>query len=100
MLPKKPIKKALQQASGFPQISMDAVIEARKILERLLHQMGLHASQELDKLNENREQQGLRKMQRLNAWAIKNAAEKLFSAESHNRMGLQSNEDTSPGGKR
>jgi len=43
---------------------------------------------------------GLRRLKRLNGWAVKKASEKVLKRMEFNGMGLQSNRVVSPGGEK
>lgn len=97
MLPRKPLKRMLKHDCPY-QVSDDAVIALRNILETLAEDISHTAVEAFEDLNEKRTQLGIRQLQRLNEWAIVRAVENIFSSDSYYDMGLQSSRIVSPGG--
>ena len=100
MLPLKPIKEILRQECNSHQISIEAVIESRNFLEKLMHELSKKAMEEFTRLNDRRKKLGLPKLKRLNSWAVRKASEKVLKQFGNNEMGSQSKppEIGSPGG--
>jgi len=89
-LPLKPIRDLLEQ--GFPNhmhISDDAIVALRDTLEDIIQYIGYESIKEFERLNSNRERQGLRRLRRLNHWAVKSAAQKIINEDSIFNMGSQ-----------
>ena len=88
-LPLKPLRKILGENCPY-HISKDATLATRNLLEYILHQIRIFSIKEFEGLNNNREQQGLQKLRRLNQWAIKKAAQKIINGSTISSMGSQS----------
>lgn len=98
-LPLKPLRMLLGQDCSF-HISEDAVLFTRDVLEYILLQLRILAIKEFEKLNNNRQQQGLQKLRRLNQWAIKRAAQKIINGSTISSMGSQPTMIRSPDGEK
>ena len=96
-IPLKPLRKILGQDCPF-HISEDATRATRDLLEHILNQIKIFAIQEFEDLNNNRKQQGLKPLKRLNGWAVRRACDNILKPETVNDMGLQYNGIVSPGG--
>ena len=96
-IPLKPLRKILGHGCPF-HISEDAPRATRDLLEHILHQIKIFAIQEFEDLNNNRKQQGLKPLKRLNGWAVRRACDNILKPDTVNDMGLQSNGIVSPGG--
>lgn len=98
-LSSKPIKKLLKHY--YPeQVSNDAVYLLRQLLETVAGEVSRRAVEEFKELNKRREAQGLPPKKRLDDYAVSRAIEKLFSKTGVIDVGLQSNQEASPGGER
>lgn len=81
-------------------ISTEAVIKLRDMLEEIALKIAKSAVEEFDKLNRNRECQGLRPLKRLNSWCIHNAyIINYLKSNTIKNWGLQSQGVVNPGGE-
>ena len=96
-IPLKPLRKILGQDCPS-HISEDATLATRDVLEYILHQIRIFSLKEFEDLNNNRKQQGLKPLKRLNGWAVRRACDNILKPETVNDMGLQSNGIVGPGG--
>jgi hypothetical protein len=90
----------LLKNSGPHHVSLDAAIFLKDILDHLGHSIACEAIQAFEQLNDHRQLQGFPRLKRLNQYAVLRAIENLFSDTSVIEMGLQSQQDASPGGKK
>lgn len=100
-LPRAPLKRALKGTSsdGVGQVSHDAVVELRGVLEALARDVAERAVEEFIKLNEARRKQGLDERKRLNALAVSRAVENVLNDVAISNAGSQSEAAVSPGGE-
>lgn len=100
-LPRAPLKRALKGTSSdrVGQISHDAVVALRGILEALARYLGEQAVEEFIKLNEARRKQGLDERKRLNGEAVSRAVENVLNDVAVSNVGSQSEAAVSPGGE-
>jgi len=90
MLPLKPLRDLLaQECPSHMHICDDAIVALRGSLEDIIHLVGCTSTREFEELNRNRERQGLRRLRRLNQWAIKSATQKIINDDSIFNMGSQ-----------
>jgi len=87
-LPLKPVRDLLAQDCPF-HICDDAIVVLRDALEFIIHQVGHESLEQFERLNSNRKRQGLRRLRRLNSWAIRRAAQKIINEDSIFNMGSQ-----------
>jgi len=80
-------------------ISSESTIELRNLLEKIGLEIARDAVAEFEKLNRCREKQGLRRLKRLNAWAVRNSNFFITFINSHNNKnkGFQSEGIVIPG---
>lgn len=88
VLPLAPIRNLLAQECSF-HISDEAITLLRDVLENIIYQIGYESISEFERLNRNREQQGLRRLSRLNAWSIEKAAQKIINEENISYVGSE-----------
>ena len=70
LLPLHPVKKILQRHCPH-DISTEAVVAMRDLMETIAESIAESAVNRFHQLNEHREKQGLRRLKRLNEWAIR-----------------------------
>ena len=97
MIPLKPVKRIFGQHCPH-QITTEALVELKNSLEEIAAYLAMEAGREFEELNKHREKLGLRRLKRLNGWAVEKASEKVLKRLRFNGMGLQSNGVVSPGG--
>ena len=73
------------------------MVELKNSLEEIAAYLAMEAGREFEELNKHREKLGLRRLKRLNGWAVEKASEKVLKRLGFNGMGLQSNGAVSPG---
>jgi len=96
-IPLKPLRNILGQDCPF-HISEDAILATRDLVEYILHQIRIFAIKEFEDLNNNRQQQGLKPLKRLNGRVARRACKNILKLQTVNDMGLQSNCIVSLGG--
>ena len=89
-IPLTPIRRLLELHCPY-HISSESTIELRNLLEKIGLEIARDAVAEFEKLNRCREKQGLRRLKRLNAWAVRNSNFFITFINSHNNKnkGLQ-----------
>lgn len=92
-LPIAPIRALLAEDCTC-HISDEAITKLRDTLEDVIHKVGHESLREFEKLNSNRERQGLRRLRRLNTWAIEKAAQKIINEEIISYTGSESTRTT------
>lgn len=98
VIPLNPIRKILEQYCSH-HISDEAVRKLRDSLEDIAHNISAHAEKEFKRLNECREKQGLRRLKRLNEWAVFLTIKNIIKGQKDIDTGLQPEEIVNPGGK-
>ena len=71
-IPLHSIRRIMEKHCPY-HISMEAVMTLRNLLEEIVSKMTIDAVKKFEEMNECREKQGLSRLKRLNAWAIKNS---------------------------
>lgn len=99
VIPLGPIREIIAKNSPY-DISMQAVVGLRDIIEELAKDIVNSALQEFQKRNSNRARQGLRHLKRIDVWAIKEASGKVLKAQIDNDIGSQSAMIGGQGGKK
>ena len=72
IIPLHSIRRIMERHCPY-HISMEAVMTLRSLLEEIVSKMTIDAVKKFEEMNECREKQGLRRLKRLNAWAVKNS---------------------------
>jgi|GEM_PF-2455571 hypothetical protein len=98
-IPLNTIRKIIEKYCSY-HISTEAVIKLRDVLEEIASKIAKSAVEEFDKLNRNREYQGLRPLKRLNSWCISKAyIINYLKSNNIKNWGLQSNGVVNPDGE-
>jgi|GEM_PF-6962792 len=89
VLPLAPIRDLLTRNCSF-HISDTAIVILRDNIEDIIRQVGHESLEEFERLNSNRQRQGLRPLKRLNGWSIRKACDKILKQDADSDWGLQS----------
>jgi len=97
-IPLNSIRRIMERHCPY-HISSESTIELRNLLEKIGLEIARDAVAEFEKLNRCREKQGLRRLKRLNAWAVRNSNFFITFINSHNNKnkGFQSEGIVIPG---
>jgi len=98
-IPLNTIKELMRRHCPY-HISMEAVITLRDLLEDIASKTIIEAVKKFEDLNNHREKQGLSRLKRLNAWAVKNSnfPKRFINSQKNKNRGLQPNEIAIPEG--
>ena len=90
IIPLHSIRRIMERHCPY-HISMEAVMTLRSLLEEIVSKMTIDAVKKFEEMNECREKQGLRRLKRLNAWAVKNSnySKTIINALKNKNKGLQ-----------
>lgn len=97
-LPLQPIRNIMKENCPY-HIREDAIIELENILVDIIIRISIEAVKKFDNLNKLREKQGLRRLKRLNEWAVFLTIKNIIKSRKNIDMGLQPEEIVNPGGK-
>jgi len=97
VIPLNPLRKLIQSCCPYP-ISQVGIVKLREFLGELTVQVAQNAITEFEKLNENREKQGLRCLSRLNKWAINLSIQNIINHSQNIDLGVQPKRIVYPGG--
>ena len=98
-IPLNPIRQIMKKHCPY-HISTEAVLTIRDLLEGVLSETTIKAVRRFENLNKCREEQGLPRLKRLNAWAVKNSNynKDFINRQKINNRGLQPEEIAIPTG--
>jgi len=71
-IPLNSIRRIMERHCPY-HISNEAVLTLRGLLEDIASKVTIDAVKKFEEMNECREKQGLRRLKRLNAWAVRNS---------------------------
>ena len=97
-IPLNSIRRIMERHCPY-HISMEAIILLRDMIEEIAANITIDVVKNFEEMNEFRKIQGLRKLKRLNAWAVKNSNFVITFINSHNNKnkGFQSEGIVIPG---
>jgi len=98
-IPFNSIRRIMERHCPY-HISTEAVVTLRNLVEKIASKMTIDAVKKFEEMNECRKKQGLRRLKRLNAWAVKNSNfnKNIINGLKNKNMGLQSEGIAIPGG--
>ena len=98
-IPLNSIRRIMERHCPY-HISMEAIILLRDMIEEIAANITIDVVKNFEEMNEFRKIQGLRKLKRLNAWAVKNSNynKTIINALKNKNKGLQSQGVVTPGG--
>ena len=99
MIPLNPVRRLISDNCPY-HVSLEAVMGLRDFLENIAGEMAGSAADELKKLNQGRERQGLKPLKRLNGWVVRKVCDNVLNGDTVKDRGLQSTVIVGPGGKK